>query len=103
MERHLEKTGGGASGTWSINVTGSAGSLTSNAGSSTKAIYFTGGKPAQCGDSLNHNARGVYASGYGNGNFTWNQTSASFAGSDWYNGWASYLISNHGDGSSYYN
>ena len=97
------KTGGGASGTWSINVTGSAGSLTSNAGSSTKAIYFTGGKPAQCGDSLDHNARGVYASGYGNGNFTWNQTSASFAGSDWYNGWASYLISNHGDGSSYYN
>ena len=97
------KTGGGASGTWSINVTGSAGSLTSNAGSSTKAIYFTGGKPAQCGDSLDHNARGVYASGYGNGNFTWNQTSASFAGSDWYSGWASYLISNHGDGSSYYN
>ena len=97
------KTGSGASGTWGINITGSAGSLTSNAGSSTKAIYFTGGKPAQCGDSLNHNARGVYASGYGNGNFTWNQTSASFAGSTWSNGWASYLISNHGDGSSYYN
>jgi hypothetical protein len=46
------------------------------------------------------NVVGVYASGYGNGNYTWYQTSGTFAG---YTGWASYLISNHGDGSNYYN
>ena len=46
------------------------------------------------------NVVGLYGSGYGNGNFTWNQTSGTFAG---YTGWASYLISNHGDGSNYYN
>ena len=38
--------------------------------------------------------------GWGNGNFTWYQTSSSFFGNS---GWASYLISNHGDGQTYYN
>lgn len=38
--------------------------------------------------------------GFGNGEFTWYQTYEWFEGE---NGWASYLISNHGDGASYYN
>jgi len=46
------------------------------------------------------NVVGLYGSGYGNGNFTWNQTPNAFAG---YSGWASYMINNHGDGSNYYN
>lgn len=39
--------------------------------------------------------------GYGNGNHTWYQTSSNFQ--TWTGGWASHLISNHGDGSTYYN
>lgn len=41
--------------------------------------------------------------GFGSGTLTWKQTSESFYGSSWTNGWASYLINNHGDGSTYYN
>jgi hypothetical protein len=63
--------GSGASGTWGINITGTAGNTTV-----------------------------VSSSGYGNGTYTWRQESGTFAG---YNGWASYLISNHGDGATYYN
>ena len=57
------KTGGGASGTWGISITGNAAyadsagtctSLSTNAGSATKAIYFSGGKPAKCNDALAH-------------------------------------------------
>lgn len=44
-------------------------------------------------------ANALASTGYGNGNFTWYQTSGEFAGNS---GWTSYLISNHGDGSSYY-
>jgi hypothetical protein len=70
------KTGGGASGTWGINITGNANSA--NSANSANAINNTG---------------------YGNGTFTWYQTDGAFAGNS---GWASYLISNHGDGSNYY-
>lgn len=49
---------------------------------------------------LNGNANAVKSSGYGDGNFTWRQDSGSFAGQT---GWASYLISNHGNGATYYN
>jgi hypothetical protein len=45
--------------------------------------------------------RGVYSSGFGNGEFTWYQ---SPGGLQQYGGsWASFLINNHGDGSNYYN
>lgn len=37
--------------------------------------------------------------GWGNGNFTYYQTSGSFAGNS---GWCHYLIGNHGNGSNYY-
>ena len=40
------------------------------------------------------------STGWGNGNFTYLQTSGDFYGNS---GWSHYLISNHGDGSSYYN
>jgi hypothetical protein len=44
----VTKTGSGASGTWGISISGNAATadkLNSSAGSSTKAIYFSGGKP----------------------------------------------------------
>lgn len=47
----VTKTGGGASGNWGINVA-SADTLTSNAGSATQPIYFSGGKPVSCSYSL---------------------------------------------------
>ena len=37
---------------------GTCTSLSTNAGSTTKAIYFSGGKPAQCNDTINHNISG---------------------------------------------
>ena len=66
-------TGSGASGSWGISITGAAAS----AGS----------------------ANVMPSTGYGNGTFTWRQDSGTFAGQS---GWASYLISNHGDGDTYY-
>lgn len=65
------------SGTWGINVTGSAGSASSSSRSSALDIV-----------------------GYGDGNMTYYQSSGTFAG---YSGWAGYFISNHGNGSNYYN
>lgn len=47
----VTKTGGGASGNWGINAA-SASKLTTNAGSSTQPIYFSGGKPVACSYSL---------------------------------------------------
>lgn len=47
----VTKTGGGASGNWGINAA-SASKLTSNAGSATQPIYFSGGKPVACSYSL---------------------------------------------------
>jgi hypothetical protein len=67
-------TGGGASGTWGISITGSAAS--SGRSSSLDIV------------------------GYGDGNMTYYQSSGTFAGQS---GWAGYFISNHGNGSNYYN
>jgi hypothetical protein len=73
-------TGGGASGTWGINITGNANYANSAASSgSSNALNITG---------------------YGAGNMTYYQTSGTFAG---YSGWAGYFVSNHGDGATYYN
>jgi hypothetical protein len=47
-----------------------------------------------------HAADGVNMVGYGNNEFSFNQSSGTFAG---YTGWANYFIGNHGSGSSYYN
>lgn len=47
----------------SVGYADSAGtctSLSTNAGSTTKAIYFTGGKPAQCNTNIDHNSKGLY-------------------------------------------
>lgn len=49
------KTGGGASGTWGISISGNADTataLTSSAGSSTQPIYFSNGKPVACSYTL---------------------------------------------------
>ena len=62
-----------------INATGFVGTLTGNVAG---------------------NANGVSETGYGSDNFTFWQTSGTFAG---YSGWANYLIGNHGNGSTYYN
>ena len=67
-------TGGGASGTWEISVTGSAAS----AGRSSSLDIV----------------------GYGNGNMTYYQSPGTFAG---HSSWAGYFVSNHGDGATYYN
>ena len=44
---------------------------------------------------------GLNNRGYGNGELSWVQTSGNWQ--TWTGGWASHLISNHGDGSTYYN
>ena len=54
-------------------------------------------------DTAGGGANSVRSTGFGNGNFTWYQSNSSFFGSNWTNGWASYLISNYGNGSNYYN
>lgn len=59
----VTKTGGGASGTWGINVTGNAATataLTSNAGNSNTPVYFSGGKPV----ATNNKLGAVNANGY---------------------------------------
>ena len=60
-------------GTWDISITGNAATataLTSNAGSSTVPIYFSGGKPVQCsttlGVSITGNAASASAVAWGN-------------------------------------
>ena len=66
-------------GTYSINISGNAATASSASSAST--------------------ANAVANTGYGDGTFTWYQSSGAFAGRE---GWASYLISNHGNGSNYY-
>lgn len=52
------KTGTGATGTWPISISGkatsadSASKIATDAGSSTKPVYFSGGVPVACGDTL---------------------------------------------------
>ena len=65
--------GTGASGTWGISITGNAATataLTSNDGSATHPIYFSGGKPAACNIVSSGNYRNGFATvfdanGYG--------------------------------------
>lgn len=52
------------------------------------------------GASYSNSSNALASTGWGNGNFTYLQTSGDFYGNS---GWSHYLISNHGDGSSYYN
>lgn len=54
----------------------------------------------QISGSISGASNAVANTGYGSSNYTWKQDSGSFAG---FNGWHSYLISNHGNGSNYYN
>lgn len=58
----VTKTGGGASGTWGIGISGNAATAskltTTNAGSSTRPVYFSNGIPVG----------GAYSFGNGNGN-----------------------------------
>lgn len=52
------------------------------------------------GASYSNSSNALASTGWGNGNFTYLQTNGDFYGNS---GWSHYLISNHGDGSSYYN
>jgi hypothetical protein len=47
------------------------------------------------------NVVGLYSSGFGSNNFTWYQSPTPL--SPYTGSWASYLVSNHGDGATYYN
>lgn len=47
------------------------------------------------------NVVGLYSSGFGSSNFTWYQSPTPL--SPYTGSWASYLVSNHGDGATYYN
>ena len=76
-------TGGNASGTWGINITGNA-----NYASTSNYANSSG------------TAQGLSIVGYGSSTQTFYQTPGTFAG---YSGWASYLVSSHGDGATYYN
>lgn len=55
---------------------------------------------SQISGSVNGTSNAVAITGYGNGNFTFHQTSSAF---NVFSGWHNYLISNHGNGSNYYN
>lgn len=124
----VTKTGGGASGTWGINISGNATSATYVKDSyNSSNITITYGKAGQSstswlaswngyelgaiqpskitagwasGASYSNSSNALASTGWGNGNFTYLQTSSDFYGNS---GWSHYLISNHGDGSSYYN
>lgn len=52
------------------------------------------------GASYSNSSNALASTGWGNTNFTYLQQSGDFYGNS---GWSHYLISNHGDGSSYYN
>jgi predicted heme/steroid binding protein len=87
-------------GSQSVNYANSAGSVswgnvsgrpTTVSSFSNDSGYITSGS----------NVVGLYSSGWGGGNFTWYQSPGGLAP---YGGsWASFLISNHGDGATYYN
>lgn len=64
--------------------------LDQNNGYWSNAYWATDAGSSQC----------LVSTGFGDGNFTYLQTSGEFYGAS---GWAHYLISNHGNGASYYN
>lgn len=121
----VTKTGGGASGTWGINVTGQATYVRDSYNGSN--ITITYGKSGQSstswlaswngyelgaiapssitagwasGASYSNSSNALASTGWGRGNFTYLQTSEDFYGNS---GWSHYLISNHGNGENYYN
>jgi len=71
------------------NYTSYSPSVTGTGASGTWGINVTGA------------SNGLASTGYGEGRLTWLQQDAGFQ--TWNGGWASHLISNHGNGSSYYN
>ena len=121
----VTKTGGGASGTWGINVTGQATYVRDSYNGSN--ITITYGKSSQSstswlaswngyelgsiapssitagwasGASYSNSSNALASTGWGRGNFTYLQTDGDFYGNS---GWSHYLISNHGNGENYYN
>lgn len=54
---------------------------------------------AQISGSVSGSSNSVAITGYGNGNFTFHQSSGAF---DAFSGWHNYFIGNHGSGASYY-
>jgi hypothetical protein len=96
----VEMIHSGTIGSQSVNYASSAGSVawTNVSSRPTTTSAFTNDSGFITSGS---NVVGLYGSGFGNGNFTWNQTPG---GMQQYGGsWASFLISNHGDGATYYN
>lgn len=98
-----------------VNYADSAGtctSLSTNAGSATKAIYFSGGRPVQCNDTINHNISGTAAnsnilninnSANLSGCLQYIQVSAQTSGNDLpTNTWWHVIKMNHGQGDTYY-
>jgi hypothetical protein len=107
-------TGGNASGTWGINITGNAATVTNGVYSNgtyadpawlTSLNYskLTGTVPTWNQHTTGDSARTslIKNTGYGTDGFTWYQSDSNFG--VWTGGWASHLISNHGDGATYYN
>ena len=90
-------------GSQSVNYASSAGSANSVAWSNVSSRPTT--TSAFTNDSgyitSGSNVVGLYSSGWGNGNFTWYQSPGGLA--PYGGGWASFLVSNHGNGSDYYN
>ena len=84
---YVDFAGNNIQGITNATITTVTGSLVGNATTATSATSAT-------------QSNSVVITGYGNGNFTFYQTSGTFAG---YTGWANYFIGNHGNGSNYYN
>ena len=102
MRGWVEMIHTGNIGSQSVNYASTAGSANSVAWSNVS------GRPTTVSSFTNDsgyitsgsNVVGVYSSGFGNGNFTWYQSPSNFQ--QWSGGWASHLVSNHGDGATYY-
>ena len=87
---YVDFAGNNIQGITNATITTVTGSLVGNATTATTATSATSATQSN----------NVAITGYGNGNFTFYQTSGTFAG---YTGWANYFIGNHGNGSNYYN
>ena len=92
-------------------LTGTASSLSVNYANSAGSVAWgnVSGRPTGVSSFTNDsgyitsgsNVVGLYSSGFGNGNFTWYQSPGGLA--PYTGSWASFLVSNHGDGATYYN
>jgi len=89
-------------------LTGAAGSNGSNGSQGAKGDTGPQGAKGDTGSqgptgpagSTSYSAGNLSNIGYGSNNLTWRQGTSNFAG---HAGWASNIISNHGNGSNYYN